>query len=978
LSAGEYALVFVEQQDTSVIVEAAGTDGQATAEFQDELGNRGQVQIELVADRAGTYTLAVRLSSGAAPGSYAIRLANRRKATDADRTMQEVYTARTSALRLQTAGRLADAWPQLERVLTIAETLRGPDDLQVAAVGAQLAEVYLLLPDPAQSESLLRRVLSIREKALGAGHPAAAFIRARLAIVYYQAGQVAKAQELLLPALSVIEKSLGPSHPWVVRCLVTLANLRVTVGDLDQAEQINRRALAILDATDDHDSATYLGVLNNLGVIHRQKKDYGRAEEFFRRALAMSERQRGPESTDVARILSNLGNVANSQKDYASASRYYERALSIDERIVGNDHPDVATTLNNLAIALHGAGDEARSLDTHFRALRIREKILGRYHPGMLQSVGNIALMYWLAGDTPKAVAFQRRADAIVETQLALNLAVGSERQKLAQLNSISQRTDRTISLHVGKAPDDPDAGALAALVLLQRKGRVLDARARTFATVRERIAEPADRDLLDQLNITTAQLAKLALNPPEQLRLDDHRQSVAELEALKERLEAQLSEHDAEFRVATQPVTLEAVQAAIPEDGALIEYVAFRLFEPRREADDAYGAPHYAAYVLRRSGAPRAVDLGPATTIDAAIKTLRDALQDPKRNDVATHARALDEHVFRRLRGDLGGARRLLISPDGALNLVPFEALMDDNGQYLIERYAMSYLTSGRDLLRLRIKRGNGNPPLVIADPLFGEPRVASAGQQDTAAPSTPSTLPAAAGATTLSTIYFAPLPASAAEARTIKALFPDARVLMGASATKAALLRAEPPRMLHVASHGFFLHDAADDPLRAPDDQPADAMRPRSPSDARPNPLLRSGLAFAGANVLNGSRNDGILTALEASGLNLRGTKLVTLSACDTGVGDVQHGEGVYGLRRAFVLAGAETLVMSLWPVGDSTAREAMVRYYTGLEAGLGRGDALREAKLWMLKRRGRQHPFYWASFIQSGEWATLAGRR
>jgi len=157
----------------------------------------------------------------------------------------------------------------------------------------------------------------------------------------------------------------------------------------------------------------------------------------------------------------------------------------------------------------------------------------------------------------------------------------------------------------------------------------------------------------------------------------------------------------------------------------------------------------------------------------------------------------------------------------------------------------------------------------------------------------------------------------------------------------------------MLHIASHGFFLPDAC---------------------AAVENPLLRSGLALAGANLRQDAHGDGILTAMEASGLDLWGTRLVTLSACDTGLGEVHNGEGVYGLRRAFVLAGTETLVMSLWPVSDGTTREMMTWYYTGLRAGLGRGDALRQAKLVMLRRTGREHPFYWASFIQSGEWASL----
>jgi CHAT domain-containing protein len=136
----------------------------------------------------------------------------------------------------------------------------------------------------------------------------------------------------------------------------------------------------------------------------------------------------------------------------------------------------------------------------------------------------------------------------------------------------------------------------------------------------------------------------------------------------------------------------------------------------------------------------------------------------------------------------------------------------------------------------------------------------------------------------------------------------------------------------------------------------------------------LLRSGLALAGANLPGSPQGNGILTALEAAGLNLWGTSLVTLSACDTGVGDIRNGEGVYGLRRAFMLAGAETLVMSLWPVSDAIARDTMVAYYARLRSGAGRGDALRQAKLSILRRPALRHPYYWGGFIQSGDWARL----
>jgi CHAT domain-containing protein len=521
-------------------------------------------------------------------------------------------------------------------------------------------------------------------------------------------------------------------------------------------------------------------------------------------------------------------------------------------------------------------------------------------------------------------------------------------------VRSVSERTDRTISLHLHEAPRDPDAASLAALVLLQRKGRVLDSMADVFAAVRQRVADPEDRILMDHLNDTTSQLARLALNRTDTASPRHGEPSLAQLEARKEQLEATLSEHSAEFRAQIQPVTLEAVQAAMPDDAALLEFAVFRRFDPTAERNaEAYGPAHYAAYVVRKHAAPTGVDLGMVADIDRLIGGFRNALRDP-RIDVTAPARALDERVMRPLQKSLDGATRLLISPDGDLNLVPFEALIDAQGRYLLDRYATSYLTSGRDLLRMQVPRAIPGQPVIVADPRFGEPAAVGSGAAQASAVEARRSVTNGA---VLSGLYFAPLPGSAAEARTIKALFPDATLLLGGRATKASVEKVKAPSILHIASHGFFLND--------------DGGR----SSVAQNPLLRSGLALAGGNVAQG---DGILTALEASGLDLWGTKLVTLSACDTGVGEIRNQEGVYGLRRAFVLAGAETLVMSLWPVSDYIARDAMVGYYTRLRTGLGRGDALRQAKVAIRKHPARRHPYYWAGFIQSGEWAGLDGQR
>ena len=377
-----------------------------------------------------------------------------------------------------------------------------------------------------------------------------------------------------------------------------------------------------------------------------------------------------------------------------------------------------------------------------------------------------------------------------------------------------------------------------------------------------------------------------------------------------------------------------------------------------------------YAAYVVRRSDPPTAVDLGEAETIDKKVEALRGALGDPARTDVRRLSRALDDAVMRPVRGLAGDSPHLLVSPDGALNLIPFEALVDERGRYLVQRYRWTYLTSGRDLLRMGVARESEQGPLIVANPAFGEPIGASGAPVPGPTARTRERRRSVTSARDLSAVYFAPISGTAREAQAIRMLFPDATVLAGERATESSLRQFAAPRMLHIATHGFFLQHAGIAPTAGATDGGGRPSR---------DPLLRAGLALARANVRGGTeQDDGLLTALEASRLNLWGTKLVALSACDTGVGEVRNGDGVYGLRRAFVLSGAESLLMTLWPVSDTWTERQMRRYYQNLKLGKGRGESLRLVQLGMLARNPHLHPFYWANFIQSGDWAALDGTR
>jgi CHAT domain-containing protein/Tfp pilus assembly protein PilF len=930
LGANEIVSLQVAQQTTDVVVETIDPDGHVIARFDDEPGARGEERVAVVSGyMPGTYTIAVAAAS-ASPrgGSYTIHLNDRRTAADADRSWQEAMRLRADARRLTDAARLAEAQTLIDQAIPIVEAARGAGSADAGFALLQAAGIALRLRDDRRAREAADGALAIFDCS---DDLQAARARALLAVVQEHDGDGAAAEAVLQPALAAIRFTLGTEHPWYIDGLTTESNIRFDAGDFDAAEALVRQAMTVVEKRGDTEGLLYATLLNNIGRVQQQRGDNAGAEPYFLRALELYEKVDGPRSYRVSTTLQNLGIVARQRGDYARALDYDVRALFMREELLGRDHAEIAPLLNNLAVLYRSVGDETHALPMLFRALAIRERTVGAYHRGTLNTVGNIARSYATVGDLEHALQFERRADDIVERQLTLNLAAGSERQKLAFVRSVAERTDRTLSLHLNRMPADGDAAALAALVLLQRKGRVQDAMADVFGAVRRRMTQPADRLAFDRLNDTRRELARLAL---EGSAAGDGGARLSALQSEAERLETSLSQGVAGFRDQWQPVSLEAVQQALPRDAALIEYAVFRPFHPdaaRRE--DEYDTAHYAAYVIRRDGPVRGFDLGDAAGIEQAVGAFRNAVRDPSVPEprVKALAATLSGLVIRPLEAALPDATRLVISPDGHLNLIPFEALTGRDSRYLIERFAVSYVTSGRDLLRVSAPPASTDA-VIFADPQFGGGEAAH-----------------------LAPVRFGPLPATGAEAAAIHRFFPQAAVFTGPAATKDNLRAVRAPKILHIASHAYFADGRA--------------------GGAGSNPLLRSGLALAGANAGPGRGADGVLTALEASGLDLWGTELVTLSACDTGVGEIRNGEGVYGLRRAFVLAGAQTLVMSLWSVSDFVARDTMVGYYAALGAGQGRGDGLRQVKLAMLRSNGRHHPYYWAGFIQSGAWTPLS---
>lgn len=784
---------------------------------------------------------------------------------------------------------------------------------------------------------LAERFVTLVENTLGNDHPLVASSLNELAKLYVEQGNYAAALPLYQRALAIYERTGGSDQLVVSATLNNLANLYRAQGNYDAALPVFQQALAIAEKTLGLNHPEVAVILNNIGLLYTEQKNDSLALPLYQRALRIFEQSLGEKSPYVATTLNNLAALYREQKNYAAALPLYQRALQIREQTLPAGHPDIAASLNNLATLYFDQRNYAAALPLYQRTLAIAQSRLGEVHPNTAAALGNLAAVYWHQGNLSQTLALLKNVQEIEEKNLSQNLIVGSEDYKRNYLGTFQNSTDAILSLHLQSLSQNPEATALALTTILRRKGRLLDFLSQNQARLRQQLAAP-DQAKLQQLTTLRTSIAKLVFASAEPAAFSQ----VQHLQAQANQLEAELSLRSASFRELTQPVTLTAVQQAIPANAALVEFIRYRPYDLRTQS---FGEPRYGVYVLRASGQPLGKDLGTAAEIDAQVRQTRLRLADPRlpKAEVQRAAQVLAEWVITPIRPWIGTATHLLIAPDGELNTIPFQALVDAQGRYLVESYLITLLTSGRELLRFQSRPATANTPLIIADPSFDR----SFGN----APAFSSTV----RSLDLRDLTFAPLPGTAEEAQALRALLPQAQVLIQTAATEAAVKAANSPKILHLATHGFFLANLGNKGLLE-------------------NPLLRSGLALAGFNQRQSGSDvdDGVLTALEVTGMNLSGTELVVLSACDTGRGDVVNGEGVYGLRRAFTLAGARSQVSTLWKVDDQVTRDMMVAFYQNLRRGMGRTEALRQVQLQRLKD---ESPYYWAAFVSSGDWSPLA---
>jgi len=887
-------------------------------------------------------------------------------------------------------GRYAESEPFHQRALAIREKIFGPHHPDVAASLINLGNLYYHQGRYSEGIRLHKRALAIFEKALGSDHPNVASSMHNLADLYFEQGKYVEAEPLYKRAMAISEKSFGPDHPYVGLSLNNLANLYYEQGKYDQAEPLHKRARAIFETNlgPDHPFVGYS--LNSLADLYHRQGRYGEAETLFKRALDVNEKTLGPDHPEAAYSLNKLAELYQDQDKHSEAEPLLKRALAIFEKALGSDHPDVAMGLNNLANLYRDQGRYTEAEPLYNQALEIFEKTLGSHHPKVALCLESFSFFYRLKGDIQKGLEMIKRAFKIRKKNFRDGSASMSEKDALTYSQFMRNSANILLSVYFDLPSRSNRLDYTAADAMFSTKGRASEA---IFLRAREIIMLDQLGVLADSLRYARTLLSKLYVEGAAEEDPVSYREKLDKASSEKERLESELARSSEAFRNLQDALdinteTVVDILSMLPTTAILIEYMKYDYLPP----DPGGTVPHYLAVTLDGSGEIFVKDLGDASGIDSLIDEYRRHLLNVSssdhlpsivdRTDYEKLSRALYDKVWKPIERQVSKEDLIFIAPDGGLNIISLAGLMDDDGKYLVERQPMHYLSSGRDLMRLKDETKSGAGLFALGDPDYDATPTARISlpkevHMDSASPPAYSTTRnVRTSCAELRGITLTPLPGTRMEvervAKNWDATTEPTIICFGSIASEEKFKREAPGnRVIHLATHGYFLEGKC---------QPITAQRGFDPEGGYvgENPLLLSGLFLAGANLHgegadDSGAEDGILTAEEVTAMNLDGTDLVVLSACETSLGEVKDGEGVYGLRRAFQMAGARTVVSALWAVSDKETAEMMSQLYGSSRRSL--PEIMRDIQLEKIEtlRENKQadHPFSWGAFIALGDW-------
>lgn len=806
-----------------------------------------------------------------------------------------------------------------------------------------------------------------------------------------RAGNYPRAIELYKLVLSAAPKLPIPNAAFSARTSLPihleLGKAYELAGDDRNARDVYASLLPGLAELGEAGSLERLPVLVRLGELESRAGNSGPAEQHLvaavRESLEMARKSKssatGVGFMDAVNSLRNAGSIAESAlKDINKEMTLADsegRTLSSQPGLAWADMASMNTRAFSSLVALYfrtGAREKLQNL--YWNEFKAYEKLAAKEDSTIDLARGNVDLEkgYALFAGYFSDMGLGKEAEDAFESALRLNatrlenIATQFDPEIVWELFTLRRRMVGMYISHLLARKDAPPG--LRDVVL----GRMIDSKGigNELIAMRNRAILLSDDDELRQLQRRLEELELQSLSAPNGSKNDYIRQS----ESFAQRKNIRIAMHE-RVKKALPPVRFEDGSRAV---GKIQErlggdtLVGFMVYEPFDFTSQRYREPRYVGYRVGGGNPPLLVDIGPASEIDGLVSRYRIEMANGAKGQSARGdgelrrlAQALYGQLLRPLLAGRVKATGVAIDGDGALNLLPFEALVDDSGRYLIEAARWRYLTSARALLRPVPSPSGKNTALVMGNPDFGDGARENRPVEIAAGP-VPENVKVRGQS--LRGMKFGRLPETADEARTVASILRNRfgskeTVLTDAMASEEELGKADSPRFLHIATHGFFSEGAGSKSFSL------EAAKGESVSAYLVMDGFTAGLALAGANdslASGGSRGVYFLSKMRR--LNIQGTELAVLSACDTGNGIVDVGEGINSLRRALELGGAQSSLTSLWPVPSLETKGLMGQFYEALAQGERKSEALRRAKLTVMKNS--PHPFYWAAFVLAGE--------
>ncbi|MBL7856637.1 MAG: CHAT domain-containing protein [Cyclobacteriaceae bacterium] len=787
--------------------------------------------------------------------------------------------------------------------------------------------LYATMGRFSQAEGYTVDALEMRKEKFGENGPAVASSLNNYGVLKYNMARYNEAEKDFETTLSIIKaNNLQAAMPYAI-ALNNQAMLYQTIGRFEEADRLIKEAIGVAEKLQSSKSKNHLMFMSNQALLYQQMGKYEEAESIY---LGMEKRLAKSNPPDYASMLNNLAALYMVMGKEERVEELLKKSSSIYKSKFGEENPAYAKAISDLGNFYRYKARYSEADPLLEKALAIREVTLGRNHPSYVQSQEDIAILYWKRKGWDKAFMMYR--DVMDKSLDFINkyFPPMSEAEKTKYWDVLSPRFQRFYNFAVEASAENSHTLEALYDYRIATKALLLN----STNKVKQAILASKDASLIKDYFTWLDQketLARLYAYSKDELKLQ--KINLDSMERAANTMERKLSDRSTEFSAgyAAQKTDYMQIKNLLIETEAVVEIIRLQKYDQNFTTDVKY----IALVLTKAHEIPKLVVMENGQQLETRYsKYYRNAIQQKIADEYSY------DQYWKSVEQELVGKKSIYISPDGVYNQLNLNTLRKASGEYVINKYDLVILGNSKDLIPLKSKK-----------------------------PAAPKKNAALVGFPDYGSGDIVPLPGTKVEldaiSKILKASGYQVSQLMQKSATEANLKAIKAPAVIHIATHGYFLKDV---------DRVGSAFGVQM-ENANDNPLLRSGLMLAGAAAtVSGKRmpnlesnDNGILTAYEAMNMNLEGTDLIILSACETGLGDVKAGEGVYGLQRAFLVAGADALIMSLWKVDDAATQQLMTNFYMNWIKLGNKQKAFKQAQLQLMTKY--KEPYYWGAFVMMG---------